>query len=284
MLESGQSANTRDSYLSDLRFFRDFLSLRDIREADEVALDDIVDFLQTGRNDGLKSSTRARRAAAIRGFFRFLKEHRRIRTNPAELLETAKTGLRLPRVLGEDEVARMIDAIDGDEPREVRDRAILEILYGCGLRVSELCALKMDDIIADGELLRIAGKGDKERLVPLGGAAARALDRYVCTARAAFTAGDPGVAPVFVTRLRGPFTRRGILKIVKERASAAGIDSARISPHVLRHCFASHMLVRGADIRAIQELLGHSDISTTQIYTHVDPARFEEVHRLHPRH
>ena len=166
----------------------------------------------------------------------------------------------------------------------MRDRAILEILYGCGLRVSELCELRLEDIVAEGELLRIFGKGSKERVVPIGGAASRALNAYLQSARLVFTKGDFSVPYVFVTRRQDKFTRRGVLKIVKERAMAADIDPAKISPHVLRHCFASHMLSRGADIRAIQELLGHADIGTTQIYTHVDTAKFAEVHRLHPRH
>ncbi len=284
LVESGGAENTRTSYLSDLSFFSTFLSGRGKTEAQDVTLDDIVEFLQEERRDGLKASTRARRAAAIRAFFKYLKFERRIKTSPAELLETAKIGRRLPRVLSEKEVFDMIDACKGEDPRNVRDRAILELLYGCGLRVSELCDLATDDIVGDGSLLRIIGKGDKERLVPIGHAAGDALNVYIGSARHFFTRGDLGVRPVFVTRLKDKFTRRGILKIVKERAIAVGIDPKRISPHVLRHCFASHMLSRGADIRAIQELLGHADISTTQIYTHVDPAHFEEIHAHHPRH
>ena len=178
----------------------------------------------------------------------------------------------------------MLDAVSGKDPRELRDRAMLEVMYGCGLRVSELCALSTDDIIADGELLRVLGKGSKERVVPIGKAAGRALTDYFASARDVFTKGDPSVTTVFVTRLRKPFTRQAVFKMIKERATAVGIDPKRISPHVLRHCFASHMLQHGADIRAIQELLGHADIGTTQIYTHVDTHRFGELHRrFHPR-
>jgi integrase/recombinase XerD len=157
-------------------------------------------------------------------------------------------------------------------------------MYSCGLRVSEVCSLKVEDIVADGELLRIFGKGSKERLVPIGGTAGRALQKYIDVSRPSFGRGDLSNTYLFLTRLGKPFTRQGVFKVVKERAVAVGIDEARISPHVLRHCFASHMLSHGADIRAIQELLGHSDISTTQIYTHVDAARFFEIHKLHPRH
>ena len=178
----------------------------------------------------------------------------------------------------------MLDAVDGDDPRSLRDRAILEILYGCGMRVSELCSFKTTDLVADGELVRIFGKGAKERLVPLGGAAARALAAYLDRARPLFANGNLSETHVFVTRLATPFTRQGVFKIIKERAAAVDIAPERISPHVLRHCFATHMLAHGADIRAIQELLGHADIGTTQIYTHVDRSRFAEIHRLHPRH
>lgn len=284
LLEEGQSENTRQAYGSDLRFFAEWLAKRGKTSAKEVATDDIADFLQAEREAGLKSSTRARRSAAIRGLFRFLQQRRAIARNPAELLDSPKPDQTLPRVLSEAEVFRMLDGVSGLDPRSLRDRAILEILYGCGLRVSELCELRLEDIVAEGELLRIFGKGSKERVVPIGGAASRALNAYLQSARLVFTKGDFSVPYVFVTRRQDKFTRRGVLKIVKERAMAADIDPAKISPHVLRHCFASHMLSRGADIRAIQELLGHADIGTTQIYTHVDTAKFAEVHRLHPRH
>ena len=284
LLEEGASGNTQASYLSDLRFFADFLHGRNKREAAAIKLDDIVDFLDSERKAGMKASTRARRASAVRSFMRFLKERRLIEHNPAELLETARRERPLPKILTEEEVFRLLDTVDGDSPRDLRDRAMLEMLYGCGLRVSELCDLRLDDIVADGELLRIAGKGDKERLVPIGGAAGRALNRYLESARIMLAGGDLALENVFVTRLKGKFTRRGVFKIVKERAAAAGIDIKKISPHVLRHCFASHMLSRGADIRAIQEMLGHADIGTTQIYTHVSVERLKDaVARTHPR-
>ena len=161
---------------------------------------------------------------------------------------------------------------------------MLETMYGCGLRVSETCSLRMDDVVSEGELLRILGKGSKERLVPIGGAAGRALAKYFESARGILTKGRATETHVFVTRLGKPFTRQGVFKVVRERAAAVDIDANRISPHVLRHCFASHMLQHGADIRAIQELLGHADIGTTQIYTHVDATRFGDIHRrFHPR-
>ncbi|MBP5285357.1 MAG: tyrosine recombinase XerD [Kiritimatiellae bacterium] len=283
-LERGMAKNTCEAYARDLGAFAGWLERRGAKSAADVTRDDITGFLADEREKGMSGATRARRLVAVRMWLKFLKERRAIASDPAELMESPRKGLALPKVLSEEEVAKMIDGVEGDGPRDVRDRAILETLYGCGLRVSELCSLRLDDIVGDGELLRVFGKGSKERVVPLGGAAARALSAYLSSARDFFTRGNLSVMEVFVTRRAGPFTRQGVFKIIKERAEAAGIDRGRISPHVLRHCFASHMLARGADIRAIQELLGHSDIGTTQIYTHVDVSRFGEIHKLHPRH
>lgn len=284
MLEKRQSENTCVSYRSDLLFFAGYLKRNGVENSSDVTRDHIVAFLADEREKGMKGSTRARRTAAIRMFFRYLRERHLIRANPSDLMDPPKKAKALPKILSEEEVFRLLDEMKGEDPRSLRDRAILETLYGCGLRVSELCALTLADIVADGELLRVFGKGSKERLVPIGGAAGRALVAYLQGSRESFTRGDLGETHVFVTRLGRPFTRQGIFKIIKERAAAVGIALDRISPHVLRHCFASHMLAHGADVRAIQELLGHADIGTTQIYTHVDTSRFREIHRLHPRH
>ena len=282
--ERSMAENTCAAYGRDLRFFAEFLGKRGVSESADVTRAEIDAYLGEEREEGKKSTTRARRMAAIRMWLKFLKERRYIRKNPAELIDAPKKAKALPKVLSEEETFRMLDAVSGKDPRELRDRAMLEVMYGCGLRVSELCALSTDDIIADGELLRVLGKGSKERVVPIGKAAGRALTDYFASARDVFTKGDPSVTTVFVTRLKKPFTRQAVFKMIKERAAAVGIDPKRISPHVLRHCFASHMLQHGADIRAIQELLGHADIGTTQIYTHVDTHRFGELHRkFHPR-
>ena len=283
-LERGLSEKTCIAYGGDLRFFAAYLKRRNIGNAADVTRNDIVDFLTNEREKGMKGSTRARRTAAIRMFFRYLKERHRVLANPSDLMDAPKKALALPRVLSEAEIFAMLDEVKRDDPVSLRDRAMLEVMYGCGLRVSELCALKNDDIVADGELLRIFGKGSKERIVPIGGAAGRALAAYLGGSRESFAGGNLAETHVFLTRLGKPFTRQGVYKIVRDRAAAVGIAADRISPHVLRHCFASHMLSRGADIRAIQELLGHADIGTTQVYTHVDAARFGEIHKLHPRH
>ena len=284
LLEKGESENTCVAYRGDLERFLAFLKRRGKDDSSAVVRDDIVDFLADERAKGMAGATRARRTAAIRMFSRHLKERHRLRANPSDLMDSARKARALPRVLTEDEVARMLDEVSGDDPRSLRDRALLETLYGCGLRVSEACALRVEDIIADGELMRVFGKGSKERVVPIGGGAGRALSAYFAAGRGALTKGDLSETHVFVTRLGRPFTRQGVFKIVRERAAAVGIAADRISPHVLRHSYASHMLARGADVRVIQELLGHADIGTTQIYTHVDSSRFAEIHRRHPRH
>lgn len=282
--ERSMAVNTCDGYSRDLGIFAAWLGGKGVDAAGEITHEMIVSFLRDERDGGMSPATRARRSAAIRMFMKYLKAIRVIKTDPSELMDSQRKVRPLPRVLSEEETFKLIEAVNGETPRDLRDRAILEILYGCALRVSELCDMELDDIIADGELLRVTGKGSKERVVPIGGAAGRALMRYLSEARAYFLRGDLAESTVFLTRLGGKFTRQGVFKIIKERAAAVGIASDRISPHVMRHCFASHMLQHGADIRAIQELLGHANISTTQIYTHVDTARFKDIHsKYHPR-
>ncbi len=276
--------NTCAAYTRDLTDFTSWAKQRGKTSATELTRAEIDAYLREARAEGLATATRCRRTAAIRMWLKHLKSRRRVKENPSDLLDAPKKGRSLPKVLSEEEVFALLDEIKGDSPRDLRDRAMLEVMYGCGLRVSEVCAFSQEDVVSDGELLRILGKGAKERLVPLGGAAARALATYLASARATFSRGNLAETHLFLTRLGKPFTRQGIFKIIRERAAAVGIAAERISPHVLRHCFASHLLQHGADIRAIQEMLGHADIGTTQVYTHVDTARFGELHRrYHPR-
>ena len=283
-LEKGLSENTALSYASDLEFFRKHLEGVGVDEAKQITRNHIVTFLGSEREDGLSDRTQARRSAAIRMFLAYLKERKFIAENPAELLDSRKKGLVLPRTLSEEEVAALLDSVAGDDARSLRDRALLEVLYGCGLRVSEACAFSVQDIEGDGELLRIRGKGDKDRMVPLISSVGRALNAYLERGRVSFVRGDIGETHVFLTRLGKPFTRQGVFKIIKERALAVGIAAERISPHVLRHSYATHLLAHGTDIRVIQDLLGHADIGTTQIYTHVDNESFNSIHKhYHPR-
>ena len=282
--ERSMAQNTCEAYYCDLRDFAAFLSKRGIDSVKAITRDLIVDFLSAERERGMSGATRARRTAAIRMFLRHLKQKKAIDSDPSELMDSQSKSRSLPKVLSEEEVARMLDSVNSDEPRDLRDRAILELMYGCGLRVSEVCEFELDDIVGDGELVRVTGKGSKERVIPIGSACGKALDRYVSLARPVFEKGAKSASFVFLTRLGKKFTRQGIFKIIRERAAATGIAADRISPHVLRHSYASHMLQHGADIRAIQEMLGHADIGTTQIYTHVETARFKEIHaKFHPR-
>lgn len=282
--EREMAANTCEAYGMDLAHFAKVMKGRGRVSAGEVARSDIDGYFAGERERAMSSATRARRLVALKTFYRHLLERRFISSDPMALMDRPKKARILPRVLSEEETFAMIDEIKGDSPRDLRDRALLEVMYGCGLRVTETCELKIEDVVSDGELLRILGKGSKERLVPFGGAAAAALARYIASARPVFSKSAVGAGYVFLTRLGKPFTRQGIFKVIRERAAAVGISANRISPHVLRHCFASHMLQRGADIRAIQEMLGHADIGTTQVYTHVDAGRYGEVHRrYHPR-
>ena len=284
LLERGLASKTAVSYAQDLLAFADFLARRGISEVSVIGRDDIADFLESERKAGHRAATRAHRLVAIKVFLRHLVETGRLAHDVTEAMDAPKKGIVLPRVLSEKAVAELIESVDGTTPRELRDRAILELLYACGLRVSELCSLMLADVHGDDGLVRCVGKGSKERLIPIGSRAGAALTRYLSSAREHFTKGNPNEEHLFVTRLGGAFTRVGVFKIIKQRAAAVGIDPKSISPHVLRHCFASHLLAHGADIRAIQEMLGHADISTTQIYTHVDTSRFADIHRrFHPR-
>ena len=283
-LERGLAEKTQEAYLRDVRALTRFLEKRGRVGAGSVLRTDITAYLSELQRTAKRASSRARAFTAIKEFFGHLKEMRYVSVDPTEGLEAPKKGLALPKILPEETMRRLVESVSGDEPRDLRDRAMLELLYGCGLRVSELCDLTLESFPDGAELVRCTGKGSKDRIVPIGHAAGEALTRYLESARGSFDRGDLTERHLFLTRLGHRFTRMGVFKILKQRAAAAGLDATVVSPHVLRHCFASHLLAHGADIRAIQEMLGHSSISTTQVYTHVDQARLGEVHRkYHPR-
>ena len=280
-LERGLAPKTQEAYLRDVRALVRFLKGRGRLCASAVSRGDITDYLEHLCRASRRASSRARAFTAIKSFFAHLAERHLIGASPVEGLDAPKKGLVLPKVLSEEVMQRLVESVSGTDPRDLRDRAMLELLYGCGLRVSELCELALDDFPEGADLVRCTGKGSKDRLVPLGHAAGDALVRYLESARGSFARGDLSERHLFLTRLGGKFTRMGVFKMLRQRAAAAGIDASAVSPHVLRHCFASHLLAHGADIRAIQEMLGHASIATTQIYTHVEQARFAEIHRLH---
>ncbi len=277
----GVAPKTLEAYGRDVRFFLDHVAANGIASCAAIMREHVREYLDHLRVSRRRPSSRARAFVAVREFLAFLKASGLSPHDASAGLDAPKKGLALPKTLAEDAVQRLVASVGGDTPRDLRDRAMLEMLYGSGLRVSELCDLSIQDFIADADLIRCFGKGSKERFVPVGVAEGHALARYLSEGRGAFDRTGGAERHMFLTRLGRKFTRMGVFKMLKERAAAAGLDPAVVSPHVLRHCFASHLLAHGADIRAIQEMLGHASIATTQIYTHVDQARFAEVHRKH---
>ena len=281
-VEKGLSRNTLESYGRDLGKYALFLEGRGLSSPRESTRSDMRDFVGRLRSDGLSTASAARAIAAVRGLHRFLLSEKLTSHDPTEALESPRRGRRLPDVLSGTEVESLLAAPAGDGPERVRDRAMLETLYAAGLRVSELIGLRGSDIEFEAGYLSAFGKGSKQRLVPLGEGALASLREYVASARPLLLKGRDSAA-LFVTRRGGGMTRQGFWKIIKKYATIAGIKKD-ISPHSLRHSFATHLIEHGADLRSVQMMLGHSDISTTQIYTHVDSARLKRLHgEFHPR-
>jgi integrase/recombinase XerD len=275
------SPNTVESYARDLSALAAFAERR--RRAVE-ALDrrDLEAFARQLMSSGHSPRSTARAVATVRGFYRFLAGDRRIAADPAGDLRAPRAWPALPKYLDVAEVDRLLAQPDVSEPRGVRDKALLEVLYATGLRVSELLALRPGDLNLDGGYLTCIGKGDKERMVPIGQEACAWVRRYLAEARPAL-AGKRKSPWLFVNARGGPLSRVGFWKVLKAYGIRAGV-SRDLSPHVLRHSFATHLLERGADLRAIQMMLGHADLSTTQIYTHVLEARLRAVYdKYHPR-
>ncbi|MCD6306563.1 MAG: site-specific tyrosine recombinase XerD [Deltaproteobacteria bacterium] len=279
-LERGLADNTIEAYSRDLTGLVTFLEQKNLSPL-RVSRDQIMAYLSSLKRS-LSARSVARNISTIRSFFRFLASEGHIQENPARLLETPRLGLRLPEILSRDEVERLLSQPDPSIPAGSRDRAMLELLYAAGLRVSELIGLKVLNINLESGYLRTVGKGAKERLAPIGGKAVAAVRDYLLNGRPLMIHGDN--PPHLFLNFRGrPLTRQGFWKIIKAYGKAAGIQK-EITPHTLRHSFASHLLEGGADLRAVQVMLGHEDISTTQIYTHVTRDRLRELHeKYHPR-
>ncbi|MBI3330694.1 MAG: site-specific tyrosine recombinase XerD [Candidatus Omnitrophica bacterium] len=280
-LERGLSPTTRDSYRQDLQLFAAFLKARRIGGLARVRPLHVREFLQSLRTTR-SPATVARKLAAVKGLFRFLEGHRLIARSPTAFIETPRLWRRLPQTLNVEEVERLLGSVKA-EGLGLRDLAMLELLYGGGLRVSELVSLDLPHCNFEAGFLRCIGKGNKERIVPLGRQATAALTRYLKTERLRLTARRPDAQALFVNRRGGRLTRQRVWQVLR-RYAAAGLAGKRIGPHTLRHSFATHLLERGADLRTVQELLGHANISTTQRYTHVDRSRLKTVHeKYHPR-
>jgi integrase/recombinase XerD len=281
-MERGLSDNTLNAYRTDLQGFARWLFSREgivMLQADRQQL---LAYLSARVQDGARPRTTARLISSIKRFYQYWIREKRITTDPSEKIEPPKLGRSLPHALTEAEVEALLQAPDTKQPLGIRDRAMLELMYATGVRVSELVTLKLTEINQRQGVLRTQGKGSKERLVPMGEEAANWLMRYQQEVRPELLKGMAHQA-LFVTRRREAMTRQAFWYLIKRYAKAAGI-SKPLSPHTIRHCFATHLLNHGADLRAVQMLLGHSDLSTTQIYTHVAKERLKNIHaQHHPR-
>jgi integrase/recombinase XerD len=287
-VERGLSRNTLDAYRRDLGRYQGFLGGRGIVDVARAGEADIAAFVATlsaseyAPGKGYRPSSVARALAAVRSFHRFLVLEGEAEADPAEGVARPKVPRNLPRPLTVDEVAALVAAPGQDGPVALRDRAILETLYGAGLRISELVALDVDDVDLEEGSVRAVGKGSKERIVPLGRLAVKALEAYLTRSRPALAAPRSRGA-LFLNRRGGRLTRQGSTNIIKDMARRAGIRK-RVTPHMLRHSFATHLLEGGADVRVVQELLGHASLATTQIYTLVTQDRLRDVYfTSHPR-
>ncbi|BCX82311.1 integrase/recombinase XerD [Methylomarinovum caldicuralii] len=277
-LEEGLSANTLAAYRSDLKRFAAWLD----KPLPEAGQGDIAAYLGQRLHDGASRRTSARLLSSLRKFYRYLVRERLLEADPCSGIESPYLGRSLPASLSEAEVERLLEAQDVTDPLGLRDRCMLEVLYATGLRVSELTGLRFEQMDLQQGLVRVFGKGSKERLVPLGEEALAWLVRYLQEGRPLILRGRSAEA-VFVTHRGGAMTRQAFWQLIKRYARKAGIDKP-LSPHTLRHAFATHLLDHGADLRVVQLLLGHSSLSTTQIYTHVAQARLKALHeRFHPR-
>ncbi|MEA5444800.1 site-specific tyrosine recombinase XerD [Gammaproteobacteria bacterium AB-CW1] len=277
-MERGLSENTLSAYRADLQNLRQWV---EAQQLDLVALEreDILEFLAWRVQKGARPRSTARQLSSIRRFFRFLVREGQRSDDPSAEIDMPRLGRPLPRSLGEEEVEALLAAPETDKPLGLRDRAMLELLYATGLRVSELVGLRLDQVNLQQGVIRIRGKGDRERLVPIGEEAQGWLHRYVSEARQQILGGRESPC-LFPTRRSQSMTRQAFWHIIKRYSQRAGISSG-LSPHTLRHAFATHLLNHGADLRVVQMLLGHSDVSTTQIYTHVARERLKSLHQSH---
>jgi len=282
LLEKGLSNQTMESYSRDLIRLFDFLKDDGIEDVLQVDTPMILKHLISLRDSGLGQRSRARHLVSIRGFFRFLVQEKILDTDPSRSVELPKAISRLPAVLSIDEIQKLLAAFDAETPKAARDMAMIELLYAAGLRVSELVRLKLQDVNLEAGYVRAFGKGSKERIVPIGRCAINRLHEYVQRARPALLKGTAS-RYLFVARSGKPMTRQAFWKRLRSYVQKAGICKP-VTPHTIRHSFASHLLEGGADLRAIQEMLGHADISTTQIYTHVAREYLKKTHeKHHPR-
>ena len=279
-VERGLAVNTVKSYSRDLAGFTDFLEDSHLDSVLEATRLNITEYLAHLRRRGLASSTVDRKTDSLRSFYRFLTAERYTEDDPTRLIESARSWSKLPGVLSVEEMQSLLEQPNTSKPLGLRNMVVLEIMYATGLRVSELTGLRITDLNPEIGYLRCLGKGNKERVVPIGSKALAAVKEYLDSGRPLL---NPEGDYLLVNNRGKKLTRDGVLRIIKKLAKSAGIQK-NVSPHTLRHCFATHLLERGADLRSLQEMLGHADIATTQIYTHVNSKRLKDVHqKFHPR-
>ena len=281
-VERGLAQNTLLAYRRDLDKYIDYLSPKGIKNAAQVKREHVSNFMFDLKKHAMSPTTICRNLAAVKMFHRFLVRENLAKEDPTTLVDTPKLWMRIPAVLTQLEIESMISAASGKKIQQVRDQAILEIFYASGLRVSELSALKTASINYEVGFVRAVGKGSKERIIPLGQKAREALQKYLLRARPQLLKNQTSDV-LFLSRLGKKISRQSLWAVIKFYARKANIKKT-IKPHTLRHTFATHLLEHGADLRSVQEMLGHADISTTQIYTHVDKERLKSVHKqFHPR-
>lgn len=282
-VELGLSANTRQAYERDLRLFCKTLGFKNSDALVNVSRELITGYMTQLKEKGLAAATIARKLAAIKAFYRFMTAEGYMDANPAEVVEAGTKGIKLPRVLSEDEVVRLLNQPDITTAEGFRDRTMLEVLYATGMRVSELINLTLERVDLNMKYIIAFGKGSKERIVPLGSVAAEFLQQYLEKVRPKLTHADRNTNIVFLAFGGHELTRQRFWQIIRAYGRKANINKA-LTPHILRHSFATHLLDNGADLRSVQELLGHSDISTTQIYTHLTNKRLRDIYaKAHPR-
>ncbi|NVO00174.1 MAG: site-specific tyrosine recombinase XerD [Geobacteraceae bacterium] len=281
LVEKGLSKNTLEAYSRDISIYLDSLERSGIKELSGIRPTDVAGFIAGLKASGLAPRSRARALSAVRMFHRFLLVENYCELNPTSVIESPRMPGKLPSVLSLIEVETLLNAPSGTSLNDLRDRAMLQLLYATGLRVSELVSLKFSDLNLLAGYLMTSGKGEKERLIPIGEAAKAAVSEYLLASRTAMP--QSGEKGLFLSRLGGSMSRQAFWNIIKKRAASAGILK-NISPHTLRHSFATHLLENGADLRSVQMMLGHADLATTQIYTHMTGDRLKKIHEtLHPR-
>ena len=282
-LEKNLSKNTVSSYKNDITAFISYLKNKGKEDPSIISSNDIGGFFKTLNELGLSGSSSARYFSSLKGFFLYLLKNKYILKNPIEKITAPKIAKRLPGVLDVNEIDRILSAPDVNDKLALRDKAMLELVYACGTRVSELIDLKVNDLFFDDEIIRVFGKGSKERLIPIGSSAIEWVGEYLKKSRPLLMKKSKSENNLFLNSRGSKLSRMGVWKIIDRYVKEAGIEKD-VHPHTFRHSFATHLLEGGADLRAVQEMLGHADISTTQIYTHVDRDYIKQVHKqYHPR-